>query len=109
MLPAAPVASLVVSRSGGEGLQEARHRRIGQGDHDCREMSKTSGKRMLTGAFWARSSTVRRLRARNAETGTTVCEECELADSLWPRFRGLMGRAALEPGHGLLLCPAGSI
>ena len=38
-----------------------------------------------------------------------VCATCELADSLRRRFRGLMGRRALAPGHGLLLRPSGSI
>ena len=38
-----------------------------------------------------------------------VCERCELADSVWTRLRGLMGRARLEPGDGLMLRPSSSI
>jgi uncharacterized protein len=38
-----------------------------------------------------------------------VCDHCELADSAWTRFRGLMGRARLEPGGGLMLRPASAI
>ena len=38
-----------------------------------------------------------------------VCDHCELADNPWTRFRGLMGRARLEPGRGLMLRPASAI
>ena len=38
-----------------------------------------------------------------------VCDRCELADSAWLRLRGLMGRARLEPGAGLMLRPASAI
>ena len=38
-----------------------------------------------------------------------VCDRCELADSAWTRLRGLIGRARLEPGGGLMLRPASSI
>jgi hypothetical protein len=38
-----------------------------------------------------------------------VCESCSVADSMWTRLRGLMGRRGLEPGEGLLLRPAGSV
>ena len=38
-----------------------------------------------------------------------VCDRCELADSAWMRLRGLMGRARLEPGDGLMLRPASAI
>ena len=38
-----------------------------------------------------------------------VCVACPVADTVWARFRGLMGRSELRPGHGLLLTPAGSI
>ena len=41
--------------------------------------------------------------------GVAVCERCELADGFFSRFRGLMGRARLEPDQGLMLRPAGSI
>jgi len=41
--------------------------------------------------------------------GQVVCELCLVADSPWPRMRGLLGRRGLESGEGLLLKPAGSV
>jgi uncharacterized protein len=41
--------------------------------------------------------------------GAVVCESCTVADRPLARMRGLMGRAALDRGHGLLLSPAPSI
>jgi uncharacterized protein len=38
-----------------------------------------------------------------------VCESCPIADTMWTRLRGLMGRRELEPGEGLLLRPSGSV
>jgi len=38
-----------------------------------------------------------------------VVPELEVADSEWSRFWGLMFRASLPPGHGLLLSDCGSI
>jgi uncharacterized protein len=38
-----------------------------------------------------------------------VCDSCAVADTMWTRLRGLMGRGELEPGEGLLLRPSGSI
>jgi uncharacterized membrane protein (UPF0127 family) len=39
----------------------------------------------------------------------SVCESCAIADTIWSRLRGLMGRRGLESGEGLLLRPAGSV
>jgi uncharacterized membrane protein (UPF0127 family) len=41
--------------------------------------------------------------------GQVVCERCLVADSPWPRMRGLLGRSGLERGEGLLLRPTGSV
>jgi uncharacterized membrane protein (UPF0127 family) len=41
--------------------------------------------------------------------GRVICERCEVADNFWTRFRGLMGRRALGPGHGMLFRPGGSV
>ena len=41
--------------------------------------------------------------------GRVVCERCDVADSHWPRMRGLLGRRGLENGEGLLLRPTGSV
>jgi uncharacterized membrane protein (UPF0127 family) len=45
---------------------------------------------------------------RNAN-GTVVCYSCLVADSPLMRHRGLLGRAPLLAGEGLLLSPTGSI
>lgn len=43
------------------------------------------------------------------QDGSTVCERCLLAETPLTRLRGLLGRAGLEGGEGLLLRPASSI
>ena len=41
--------------------------------------------------------------------GNVVCEQTEIADTPWTRLRGLLGRADLPEGHGMLITPAPSI
>lgn len=41
--------------------------------------------------------------------GTSVCASCHLAVHPWSRMRGLLGRASLAPGEGMLFRPTGSI
>jgi uncharacterized protein len=41
--------------------------------------------------------------------GQVVCEHCLVADSMFARMRGLLGRKGLDAGEGLLLRPAPSI
>jgi len=43
------------------------------------------------------------VRARNLTRSTEVAGHLEVADGLWGRFMGLMGRPGLEPGTGLWL------
>ena len=43
------------------------------------------------------------LRARNLSRSTALAERLEVADSLWAKFMGLMGRPSLDPGAGLWL------
>ena len=43
------------------------------------------------------------------DDGSVVCERCELATSPLARMRGLLGRASLGQGEGMLFRPAGSI
>ena len=43
------------------------------------------------------------------QDGLPVCERCLLAETPLRRMRGLLGRAGLERGEGLLLRPASSI
>jgi uncharacterized membrane protein (UPF0127 family) len=41
--------------------------------------------------------------------GQIVCERCEIADGIFTRMRGLLGRKRLPRGHGLLVKPTWSI
>ena len=43
------------------------------------------------------------------DDGTVVCEHCLLAETMFTRLRGLLGRKSLAEGEGLLLRPASSI
>jgi uncharacterized membrane protein (UPF0127 family) len=43
------------------------------------------------------------LRARNLSRSTALAERLEVADRLWDKFMGLMGRPGLEPDSGLWL------
>jgi hypothetical protein len=44
-----------------------------------------------------------RLRLRRTGDDTVICQRLALGESFWQRFRGLMGRAALDEGEGLYL------
>jgi uncharacterized protein len=41
--------------------------------------------------------------ARNRTRSSDLASDVEVADSLWAKFKGLMGRPALGPGAGLWL------
>ena len=43
------------------------------------------------------------------DDGTVISSRCLLATTPFARARGLLGRASLEPGEGMLFRPAGSI
>ena len=45
----------------------------------------------------------------NQAKGTVVAERLTVADSVWSRFRGLMGRKELPVGEGLLIRPSTSV
>jgi len=47
--------------------------------------------------------------AVNETRGTVLAERLAIANSLWGRFRGLMGRASLPPGDGLFLTGSNGI
>jgi uncharacterized membrane protein (UPF0127 family) len=49
------------------------------------------------------------LRARNLSRSTALAERLEVADSLWGKFMGLMGRPGLEPESGLWLTGSNGI
>jgi uncharacterized membrane protein (UPF0127 family) len=44
-----------------------------------------------------------------SDEGTVVCEHCLLAETMFARLRGLLGRSGLSSGEGMLLRPAASI
>ena len=41
--------------------------------------------------------------------GRTVCGDCVIADRMFPRMKGLLGRRSLTEDEGILLRPASSI
>lgn len=43
------------------------------------------------------------------DDGRVVCERCKLADGMFVRMKGLLGRAELPREQGILLRPASSI
>ena len=45
----------------------------------------------------------------NATQGNTVCERCAVADSMWVRGKGLLGRKDLPADEGILLVPGTAI
>ena len=49
------------------------------------------------------------LRARNLSRSTPIAERLEVADGLWGKFMGLMGRPSLEPETGLWLTDSNGI
>ncbi len=49
------------------------------------------------------------MRVRNIDRDTVLGAQVSVADTWWPRLRGLLGRRSLEPGEGLLLSPCRSI
>ncbi|HEV8402722.1 MAG TPA: DUF192 domain-containing protein [Candidatus Limnocylindrales bacterium] len=49
------------------------------------------------------------LRARNLDRETELARRLEVADGLWARFMGLMGRPALAPDTGLWLTGSNGI
>ena len=49
------------------------------------------------------------LRAQNLDRGTALAERLEVADGLWAKFMGLMGRPGLEPETGLWLTGSNGI
>jgi uncharacterized membrane protein (UPF0127 family) len=49
------------------------------------------------------------LRARNISRSTAIAERLEVADGVWGKFMGLMGRRGLEPDAGLWLTDSNGI
>src|SRR5215208_5812611 len=51
----------------------------------------------------------RQVRVLNTTRGTILAERADLADSFCARGRGLLGRARLAPGEGLVIVPAQAV
>lgn len=52
---------------------------------------------------------MRRVVVRNETRGQVLADHARWADSVWSRFRGLMGASQLETGDALVLKPGGAI
>jgi uncharacterized membrane protein (UPF0127 family) len=52
---------------------------------------------------------MRHVRVINRTRGTVLADRAELANNMWTRFWGLMGRRELASGSGLVLKPGGGI
>src|SRR5262245_46280826 len=46
---------------------------------------------------------------RRESDGRVLCESCVVADTMWRRLRGLLGRRRLPKGEGIVLRPGWSI
>ena len=46
---------------------------------------------------------------RNQTRDNVICPRCQLADNLWTRGKGLLGRKGLDENEGILLVPGTSI
>lgn len=51
----------------------------------------------------------RRLQVTNLTQGVELVESGLIADNVFTRVKGLLGKKGLEPGTGLLITPCGSI
>lgn len=52
---------------------------------------------------------MRTVRVTNATRGRTIAERAGLADNMWSRLRGLIGRSPLERDEGLVLRPCRAV
>jgi len=52
---------------------------------------------------------LRQVQVVNRTHNVVVAERAEMAENVWTRFMGLMGRRSLEPGAGLVILPNNSI
>lgn len=49
------------------------------------------------------------MRVHNASRDADLAARATVADTFWPRLRGLLGRTELEQGEGLVIVPCSSI
>ena len=52
---------------------------------------------------------MKNVRLINDTRGRVLCERCGIADNIFTRVRGLLGRSTLGEGEGLLIAPCPSI
>lgn len=52
---------------------------------------------------------MRTVKIVNSTRNTVIAEQAQMAESIWTRFIGLMGRETLEKGTGLVIYPNNSI
>ncbi len=48
---------------------------------------------------------MRVVRVHNSTRGVDLATRARVAETFWTRLRGLIGRASLEPGEGLVILP----
>jgi uncharacterized protein len=56
-----------------------------------------------------RLDAVRGTIALRKDDGTDVCRHCDVADTMWTRMKGLLGRKDLGTDEGILIRPCNSI
>lgn len=49
------------------------------------------------------------VRLSNGTRNTVICDRCAIADNMFTRGRGLLGKSSLPAGEGILLIPGTSI
>ena len=47
--------------------------------------------------------------ALTRDDGSVVCEQCVIADRMFPRMKGLLGRSSLDAGDGILIRPTSGV
>ena len=52
---------------------------------------------------------MKKVKVVNQTRGLTIAGEAGLADNIWTRLRGLLGRPPLQPGQALVIRPSTSI
>lgn len=52
---------------------------------------------------------MKKVRLYNVTRSKVLCENCRIADNIFTRVRGLLGRSTLDSGEGLLIVPCPSI
>jgi uncharacterized membrane protein (UPF0127 family) len=52
---------------------------------------------------------VKQVTVRNQTTGSIIASRASVADSIWPRFKGLMLHPPLAEGEALLIRPCNSV